>query len=74
MGYRRLVRNLRLRGEHARRLIPGFDRRWILEGPNAFGIVTAVHFDTAEVICFRMNADGTAELMADNRIKGNSIA
>jgi hypothetical protein len=60
MSYRRLIRNLRRRQEAAERLVPGFDRRWLLDGPDFFGICTATNFDTGEAVCFRMRADGSA--------------
>lgn len=70
MPYHKLVRNLRKRDEAAARLIPGFDRRWIVEGPNVWGLCTAVNVDTAEVVCFKLNvADGSAEII---KPKGNT--
>jgi hypothetical protein len=56
---RQLVRNLRLRDEAAARLIPGFNERWTISGPDWLGMCSASAPPDGAPVLFRRKADGT---------------
>lgn len=58
-SFRRLIRNLRERDEAAARLIPGFNERWSISGPDWLGCCTATPpGDCGVPVHFRRTADG----------------
>lgn len=61
--FRRLIRSLRERDEAAARLIPGFDERWTIAGPDWLGACVATPpGDLGRPVHFRRRPDGTYAL------------